>query len=76
MTYIMSSDPDEIIKILKGQKEHVFKVTKEVIYAIPPGMVSHYKDYKDFLKRAKEHPKEVFTRYYYVFETIKEIEEI
>ncbi len=76
MSIIMSSDPDEIIRILKKAGEHVFKVTKEIIYAIHPEMVSHYKDHKDFLKFANEHPKEVFTNYYYVIETVKEIEEL
>ncbi len=76
MGFIMSSDPDRVIKILKDQGEHVFKVIKETIYAIPPTAVSHYKDYKDFLKFANEHPKKVFTNYYYILETIKEIKEL
>jgi len=76
MTIILSNKPKEIIKILKKKKEHVFKITKEVIYAIPESAVSHYSKYKDFLKFMKKHPKKVFTRYYQVNEEIKKINEL
>lgn len=76
MAIIMEKDPEKVIKLLKDLKEHVFKVTKEVIYAIPEGAVIHYKDYNDFLKYAKENPKKIFTDYFKIFETVKEVEEL
>ena len=76
MGIILSKDKEEIIKILKKTGDHVFKVTKEVIYAISKDMTAQYSDYNDFLKFAKEHPDKVFQKYYYILEEIKNIEEL
>lgn len=77
MDITVSNNKKKVIKTLKKiGKEHVFKITKEVIYAIPNEVVSHYSDYNDFLKFAKEHPDKVFQKYYYISEEIKDIKEL
>lgn len=76
MAVIMGKDKKDTIRILKKNNEHVFKVTKEVIYAIPEGYTIQFSKYSDFLKFAKENPKEVFVRHYYILEEIKEVKEI
>jgi len=76
MSIIMEKNKEEVIATLKKLKDHVFKIVKETIYAIPEEMVCHYKDYNDFLKFAKEHPEKVFDKYYFILEEIKEIEEL
>ena len=72
----MGKNKEDVIIILKKLNEHVFKITKEVIYAIPENYICQHKDYKDFLKFAKENPKKVFIRHYYIMDTIESVEEI
>ena len=62
-----------VTKTLKNIDENVFKVTEEHIYAINKAKVSHYKNYKDFLKFAKKHPDKVFTAYDRVMTTVKKV---
>ena len=76
MGIIISKNKDHIIKTLKDNGDHVFKVVKEIIYSIPHQVVNHYDDYNDFVKFAKEHPKKVFSLYHYIIEEIKEFEEL
>ena len=76
MGIIISNDREKIITILKKNNDRVFKITKEVIYAIPESNIINYSNYNDFLKFAKEHPDKVFTNYYKVLEKIKDVEEL
>ena len=69
------TEKEKIIKNLK-KDHHVFKITKEVIYAIPKSSTSHYHDYNNFLKYAKEHPNMIFSNYYKALTEFKDIEEI
>lgn len=73
---IYSYNREAIIKVLKERGDHVFSITKEVIYAIPHEKVSHYIDYNDFLKFANKHPFKVFTNYYQVKNIVKDVKEL
>lgn len=76
MAVIMGKNKKDVIRILKKNNEHVFKVIKEIIYAIPEGYTTQFSKYSDFLKFAKENPKEVFMECYYILEEVKEIKEL
>ena len=76
MSVIIANDKEELIKALKKMDEHVFKVTKEIIYAIPESMVSYHSNYDVFLKFAKEHPEKVFLEHYKILTEVKNVEEV
>ena len=76
MSYIIAKNEKEVIKALKKNKERVFRVTKEIIYALPSCYTTQFPSSKCLQKYVDKHPEKVFIDYYYVMETVKKIKEL